>query len=170
MSMRPATSAGFRGVEFPAWNRTQPTFDWATDSVTMDDAIARHDRRPTPRWRSPAQLERIRRILIVTDAWHPQVNGVVRTMERVAENLPALGAEAVFLTPAGFRSVPMPTYPDIRLALTTPGQIRRRIAAADADHVHIVTEGPAWADRAPRLPEEAPARSRPATTRATPNI
>src|SRR5258705_325359 len=86
--------------------------------------------------------ERIRRILIVTDAWHPQVNGVVRTMERVSENLPALGAEAVFLTPAGFRSVPMPTYPDIRLALTTSGQIRKRIEAADADHVHIVTEGP----------------------------
>ena len=59
-----------------------------------------------------------------------------------SENLPALGAEAVFLTPAGFRSVPMPTYPDIRLALTTPGQIRRRIEAAAADHVHIVTEGP----------------------------
>jgi glycosyltransferase involved in cell wall biosynthesis len=85
---------------------------------------------------------RLRRILIVTDAWHPQVNGVVRTMERVAENLPALGAEAVLLTPVGFRSVPMPTYPDIRLALATPGQIRRRMAAAAADHVHIVTEGP----------------------------
>jgi glycosyltransferase involved in cell wall biosynthesis len=87
-------------------------------------------------------VKRVRRVLIVTDAWHPQVNGVVRTMERVSENLPALGAEAVFLTPAGFRSIPMPTYPDIRLALTTPGQIRRRIEAADADHVHIVTEGP----------------------------
>ena len=84
----------------------------------------------------------VRRILIVTDAWHPQVNGVVRTMERVAENLPAFGAEAVLLTPVGFRSVPMPTYPDIRLALATPGQIRRRMAAASADHVHIVTEGP----------------------------
>ena len=87
-------------------------------------------------------LPGVRRILIVTDAWHPQVNGVVRTMERVAENLPAFGAEAVLLTPVGFRSVPMPTYPDIRLALATPGQIRRRMAAASADHVHIVTEGP----------------------------
>ena len=86
--------------------------------------------------------KRVRRILIVTDAWSPQVNGVVRTMERVSENLPAFGAEAVFLTPAGFRSVPMPTYPDIRLALTTPWEISRRIEAANADHVHIVTEGP----------------------------
>ena len=86
--------------------------------------------------------QRVRRILIVTDAWSQQVNGVVRTMERVSEHLPAFGAEAVFLTPAGFRSVPMPTYPDIKLALTTPGEISRRIVAAAADHVHIVTEGP----------------------------
>lgn len=83
-----------------------------------------------------------RRILFVTDAWKPQVNGVVRTLERLAENLPALGAEAVFLTPAGFSTLPLPTYPDIRLALTTPGEIRRRIAGIAADHVHIVTEGP----------------------------
>lgn len=84
----------------------------------------------------------IKRILLVTDAWKPQVNGVVRTLERLAENLPALGAEAVFLTPAGFSTVPLPTYPDIRLALTTPWEIRRRMAEVAADHVHIVTEGP----------------------------
>lgn len=85
---------------------------------------------------------KIRRILLVTDAWHPQVNGVVRTLERLAENLPTFDAEAVFLTPAGFRSIPLPTYPDIRLALTTPWRIRSEIARAGADHVHIVTEGP----------------------------
>jgi len=84
----------------------------------------------------------VRRVLLVTDAWHPQVNGVVRTLERLAENLPSFGAEATFLTPAGLRSMPMPTYPDIRLALTTPGAIRKRMAAAEAGHVHIVTEGP----------------------------
>jgi glycosyltransferase involved in cell wall biosynthesis len=84
----------------------------------------------------------IKRVLLVTDAWKPQVNGVVRTLERLAENLPLLGAEAVFLTPAGFRSVPLPTYPDIRLALTTPWEIRKQIAAVAADHVHVVTEGP----------------------------
>ena len=84
----------------------------------------------------------IQRILLVTDAWHPQVNGVVRTLERLSENLPAMGVETVFLTPAGFRSVAMPTYPEIRLALTTPGEVRRQIVAARADHVHIVTEGP----------------------------
>src|SRR5262249_12524367 len=83
-----------------------------------------------------------KRILLVTDAWRPQVNGVVRTLERLAENLPAVGAEAEFLTPQGFRSVPLPTYPDIRLALTTPWEIGKRMAAAHDDHVHIVTEGP----------------------------
>ena len=50
---------------------------------------------------------------------------MVRTLERLAENLPAFDAEAVLLTPAGFRSIPLPTYPDIRLALTTPWRIRR---------------------------------------------
>src|SRR5262245_257530 len=82
----------------------------------------------------------IRRILLATDAWHPQVNGVVRTLERLAENLAILGVEAVFLTPAGFASVPMPTYPEIRLVLTTPWEVRKRMTAAGADHVHVVTE------------------------------
>ncbi len=86
--------------------------------------------------------KKVRRVLLVTDAWHPQVNGVVRTLERLAENLPTFDAEAVFLTPAGFRSIPLPTYPDIRLALTTPWRVRREIVKAGADHIHIVTEGP----------------------------
>jgi glycosyltransferase involved in cell wall biosynthesis len=108
--------------------------------VAIDDEQALTGARAEPAVH-PGQRE-IRRILLVTDAWRPQVNGVVRTLERLAENLPALGAEAVFLTPQGFRSVPLPTYPDIRLALTTPWEIRKQVSAADADHVHIVTEGP----------------------------
>ena len=72
----------------------------------------------------------------------------------MSENLPALGAEAVFLTPAGFRSVPMPTYPDIRLALTTagPDPPADRSAIA-ADHVHVVTEGPLGLAGAAGMPE-----------------
>ena len=63
----------------------------------------------------------------------------------------------MFLTPAGFRSVPMPTYPEIRLALTTPWEVRRQIEAIGADHVHVVTEGPLglmarWARIKDRLP------------------
>ena len=82
------------------------------------------------------------RILIATDAWHPQVNGVVRTYERLAVELPKLGAEACFLAPSQFRTLPCPTYPEIRLALTTPRTIARHIEAAQADFIHIATEGP----------------------------
>ena len=82
------------------------------------------------------------RVLIVTDAWHPQVNGVVRTLSKLAEVLADMGIEATFLTPERFRSFPMPLYPDIRLALATPRQIARTIAEAVPDFIHIATEGP----------------------------
>ncbi|WP_088344054.1 MULTISPECIES: glycosyltransferase family 1 protein [Rhodomicrobium] len=81
------------------------------------------------------------RLLIATDAWRPQVNGVVQTYERLAEELRLLGHEPEFLTPNGFRTVPLPTYPEIRLAMITPGQARSRIAAFRPDRVHIATEG-----------------------------
>ena len=82
------------------------------------------------------------RILVATDAWRPQVNGVVRSLEQTAEAAKAQGVEFVFLSPAGFASLPMPSYGEIRLALATPGQIARQIDAAAADFVHIATEGP----------------------------
>ncbi|MEO8667975.1 MAG: glycosyltransferase family 1 protein [Bauldia sp.] len=84
----------------------------------------------------------MRRLLIATDAWRPQVNGVVRTLEQTGEELRRLGIEVVMLTPAAFRTVPMPTYPEIRLVLAWPGAIAAEIEAAKADHVHIATEGP----------------------------
>jgi glycosyltransferase involved in cell wall biosynthesis len=82
------------------------------------------------------------RILMVTDAWRPQINGVVHTLERLSETLVGYGVETRFLTPQGFPTLPLPTYPDIRLALTTPGKVARLIEAERADHIHIVTEGP----------------------------
>ena len=81
-------------------------------------------------------------ILIATDAWHPQVNGVVRSLESMASAARLLGAKVDFLTPEGLFSVPMPTYPEIRLSLITPGMAARRIAALQPDHIHIATEGP----------------------------
>lgn len=81
------------------------------------------------------------RILVATDAWRPQVNGVVRSLEGLARYLPALGAEIDFLTPQAFHAIPMPGYPEIPLALATPGAVRQRLAAG-YDHVHIATEGP----------------------------
>lgn len=82
------------------------------------------------------------RVLIATDAWHPQINGVVRSLEYLAQEATLLGAEIVFLTPEGFRTVGLPTYQEIRLSLVTPGMIRRRMAELDPDFVHIATEGP----------------------------
>lgn len=82
------------------------------------------------------------RILVATDAWRPQVNGVVRTLEALADEAPRQGAEIVALTPEPFRSVPMPSYPEIRLALASPGAIARAIEAARPNAIHIATEGP----------------------------
>ena len=88
------------------------------------------------------------RILIATDAWRPQVNGVVSTLERMTQAAAEFGAQFDFLTPQGMWTAPLPTYPDIRVAITTPGRIRRRIEDAASDHIHIVTEGPiGWLTR-----------------------
>jgi hypothetical protein len=57
------------------------------------------------------------RILVATDAWHPQINGVVRTLTSLARSASALGADIKFLTPEGFRSMALPTYPGLRVAL-----------------------------------------------------
>lgn len=89
------------------------------------------------------------RILIATDAWHPQVNGVVRTLTSLAASAKGLGADIEFLTPDGFPSVGVPTYPGLRLALPNRREIARRIEAAQPDALHIATEGPiGWAARA----------------------
>jgi len=89
------------------------------------------------------------RILIATDAWLPQVNGVVRTLTSLARSAAALGADISFLTPDGFPSMALPTYPGLRVALPNRREIVRRIEAAAPDAIHIATEGPiGWAVRA----------------------
>ena len=82
------------------------------------------------------------RILVATDAWHPQVNGVVRTLTHMAAAATAFGVEVSFLTPQSFRTVAMPSYPDLRLALPGRANIARLIADAHPDSIHIATEGP----------------------------
>lgn len=80
---------------------------------------------------------------MVTDAWKPQVNGVVHTLERLAETLAVRGVQTEFLTPQNFKTtLPLPTYPDIRIALTTPARVAKLIDEMRADHIHLVTEGP----------------------------
>ena len=82
------------------------------------------------------------KILVATDAWHPQVNGVVRTLGHVAREAPPLGAELEFLTPADFFTLPLPSYPEIRLALVPPGAVARKFDAVKPQAIHIGTEGP----------------------------
>lgn len=82
------------------------------------------------------------RITIVTDAWHPQVNGVVRSIERTNEELLKMGASVEMVTPQGFRTIPMPTYPEIRLAVATYRTVSKVIERSQPSYVHIATEGP----------------------------
>jgi len=82
------------------------------------------------------------KILIATDAWKPQVNGVVRTLGHVAREARVLGADLEFLVPDGFWTLPMPGYPEIRLSLVAPGDIERRVERVHPDAIHIATEGP----------------------------
>ena len=82
------------------------------------------------------------KILVATDAWHPQVNGVVRTLGHVAREARALGTEIAFLSPDKFWTLPLPSYPEIRLALPGPGDVERRFDRERPDAIHIATEGP----------------------------
>ncbi|HEY2445502.1 MAG TPA: glycosyltransferase family 1 protein [Rhizomicrobium sp.] len=81
------------------------------------------------------------RLLIFTDAWAPQVNGVVRTLETLGRDLETLGCEVRYATPAGRLTVPLPTYPEIRLALFPRRSLERTIDEFAPDAIHIATEG-----------------------------
>ena len=82
------------------------------------------------------------RILIVTDAWEPQVNGVVRTLKSTRRELQALGHEVDILSPLEFPTLPCPTYPEIRLSLFAARRVAQRIRQFSPHALHIVTEGP----------------------------
>ncbi|MDR6771422.1 glycosyltransferase family 1 protein [Azospirillum sp. BE72] len=81
-------------------------------------------------------------ILIVSDAWHPQVNGVVRTIGTVRDELEAMGHSVEVIGPDRFRTLPMPTYPEIRLALGAKRRLWAMIDGMRPDCIHIATEGP----------------------------
>ena len=88
------------------------------------------------------------KIALVTDAWAPQLNGVVRTLTTVCAQLRARGHQVEVIAPDQFPSMPCPTYPEIRLALPWPGAVGRRIARFAPDAIHIATEGPlGWSAR-----------------------
>jgi len=82
------------------------------------------------------------KVLVATDAWRPQVNGVVRTLGSMQRAATKLGATIEFLSPEGFPTFQLPTYPGLRLALPSRRIIADRIDAAKPDAIHIATEGP----------------------------
>ncbi len=82
------------------------------------------------------------RVLVATDAWAPQVNGVVRTLTSLARTARGLGVNIEFLSPDGFTTFPVPTYPGLRLAFAGRREVTRRIEQAKPDAIHIATEGP----------------------------
>jgi len=88
------------------------------------------------------------KIAIATDAWHPQVNGVVRSLATTVERLRRRGHEVMVLEPGRFRTIPCPTYPEIRLAFACAPGVRRMLAAFEPDAIHVATEGPiGWSAR-----------------------
>ncbi|TCP42892.1 glycosyltransferase family 4 protein [Rhodovulum marinum] len=89
-----------------------------------------------------------RRILIVSDAWAPQVNGVVRTYENIIRQFDGTDCEMRVIGPADFANTALPSYPEIRLALPRPGQLGAMIERFDPQAIHIPVEGPlGWAAR-----------------------
>lgn len=82
------------------------------------------------------------RIAIITDAWTPQVNGVVRTLTTICDELRRRGHDVLVISPDRFRSIPCPTYPEIRLALAGRRRVGMMLHGFAPDAVHIATEGP----------------------------
>ncbi|KRB40731.1 MAG: glycosyltransferase family 1 protein [Pseudomonadota bacterium] len=82
------------------------------------------------------------RILLVTDAWEPQVNGVVRTLTRVVAELRELGHSVEVISPDQFKTFPLPTYPEIKVALAAHEPVQERFKAFEPEAIHIATEGP----------------------------
>ncbi|CAN7405558.1 glycosyltransferase family 4 protein [Rhizobium sp. LjRoot258] len=92
--------------------------------------------------RAVSRLGVAERLVIVSDAWHPQVNGVVRSIENTNRELAKMGIEVAMVTPQGFHSIPCPTYPEIRLSIANYRRVAREIEKHMPSYVHIATEGP----------------------------
>jgi len=97
--------------------------------------------RPKQRFDMP-NLEGGLKIVIATDAWKPQLNGVVRTLDTLGQILTRFGNEVRYITPNEFKSVPLPSYSEIRLSLMPNRKVAKIINEFKPDAIHIATEGP----------------------------
>ena len=82
------------------------------------------------------------KIVIISDAWHSQVNGVVNTLSKTKELLEKKGHDVLMITPNLFKTFPCPSYPEIRLSFLPGKKVKRLIKEFSPDAVHIATEGP----------------------------
>jgi glycosyltransferase involved in cell wall biosynthesis len=115
---------------FWTWMQTHATEDGAPDlSNPASSPNAANDFRPM-------------RILLATDAWEPQVNGVVRTLTRVVQEMKEMGHMVEVIAPDQFKTYPLPTYPEIKLALGAYEKVQERFKAFEPEAIHIATEGP----------------------------
>jgi glycosyltransferase involved in cell wall biosynthesis len=119
-------------------------WDWVQTEATPEPA------KPTgalPRIRqsihaTSREAERPMRILLATDAWEPQVNGVVRTLTRVVDELRQMGHTVEVISPDQFKTFPLPTYPEIKVAIGVYEPVQERFKAFEPEAIHIATEGP----------------------------
>lgn len=117
--------------------------------VTMESAADRPSAPVSELCVAARSGNRFERLLIVTDTWEPQVNGVVRTVAALRKALAAQGCTVSIIEPGRFASLPLPTYPELRLGLVGRRRMAREMMAHAPQSVHIATEGPlGWAARA----------------------
>ncbi len=100
------------------------------------------DRRIREAITAPRDALRPMRILVATDAWEPQVNGVVRTLTRVVQELQAMGHVVEVIHPGQFKTFPLPTYAEIKVAIGVYEPVQELFKAFEPEAIHIATEGP----------------------------
>ena len=113
--------------EFYAWLHTQPPSEKKTTQ---------------PHKPVPVPEAKPMRIMLATDAWEPQVNGVVRTLSRVVAELREMGHQVEVVEPGQFKTFPLPTYPEIKLAVGAYEPVQERFKTFEPEAIHIATEGP----------------------------
>ena len=102
----------------------------------------RSERRLREAITAPRDAMRPMRIMLASDAWEPQVNGVVRTLTRVVSELEAMGHTVEVIHPGQFKTFPLPTYAEIKVAIGVYEPVQERFKAFEPEAVHIATEGP----------------------------
>ena len=98
--------------------------------------------RAKPRFNMPTVDDGGLKVVVATDAWKPQLNGVVRTLDTLGQILTGFGNEVLYITPNEFKSVPLPSYSEIRLSIMPNRKVAKMINEFQPDAIHIATEGP----------------------------